>query len=217
VKAKVFVELAQNKEEIELNDLVQFLEGNKFYVRREDLEAILRRIDHEGNQKINFEEFCEATSVNERNLSAEEDEQERLGRSPVKEDLEKQLTSERKRGRSNSRKDLLHDDLDKAMEKYESSQKEEAKQGKGVKGSRDARKKLSYEGAEKNIAEEEKEEENPEDMEGQEEPVPEKPLEFKFLSLLKNQLKMEKDIEIQRECLFSHENFSSIDTFKIID
>jgi len=28
---------------------------------------------------------------------------------------------------------------------------------------------------------------------------------------------MEKDIEIQRECLFSHENFSAIDTFKMID
>ena len=37
------------------------------------------------------------------------------------------------------------------------------------------------------------------------------------MSLIKNQLKMEKDIEIQRECLFSHENFSAIDTFKLFD
>lgn len=28
---------------------------------------------------------------------------------------------------------------------------------------------------------------------------------------------MEKDIEIQRECLFSHENFSTFDAFKVID
>mmetsp|Transcript_42153 Transcript_42153/g.40389 ORF Transcript_42153/g.40389 Transcript_42153/m.40389 type:complete len:99 (-) Transcript_42153:231-527(-) len=37
------------------------------------------------------------------------------------------------------------------------------------------------------------------------------------MSLLKNQLKMEKDVEIQRESLFSHENFSAIDAFKLID
>ncbi len=37
------------------------------------------------------------------------------------------------------------------------------------------------------------------------------------MTLLKNQLKMEKDIEIQRECLFCHENFSTIDAFKAID
>lgn len=37
------------------------------------------------------------------------------------------------------------------------------------------------------------------------------------MSLLKNQLKMEKDVEIQRECLFSHENFSGIEAFKMID
>ena len=28
---------------------------------------------------------------------------------------------------------------------------------------------------------------------------------------------MEKDVEIQRECLFSHENFSAIEAFKQID
>jgi hypothetical protein len=51
----------------------------------------------------------------------------------------------------------------------------------------------------------------------EEEVIKEKPLHFKYLDLLKNQLKMEKDIEIQRECLFSHENFSAIDTFKFFD
>jgi hypothetical protein len=49
VKAKTFVEISNNKEEIELNDFLNFLEKHKFYPGREDLEAILRRVDHTGN------------------------------------------------------------------------------------------------------------------------------------------------------------------------
>jgi len=38
-------------------DLLAYLESNGFYARREDIEAILRRCDHDGNQMISFEEF----------------------------------------------------------------------------------------------------------------------------------------------------------------
>lgn len=58
-------------------------------MKREDLEAILRRIDHEGNQKINFEEFSEATSINEKNLDPMEEEKVRESRCQKKEELEK--------------------------------------------------------------------------------------------------------------------------------
>lgn len=46
-------------------------EHNKRTPRAEELEAILRRVDHEGNQSINFNEFSEMTACNEHNLSPE--------------------------------------------------------------------------------------------------------------------------------------------------
>ncbi len=49
-----------------------FLESNNFHAKREDLEAILRRVDHDGNQRISFDEFCEITSVNEQKLNEHE-------------------------------------------------------------------------------------------------------------------------------------------------
>jgi hypothetical protein len=42
-------------------DLIYFLEKNGFYPRREDIEAILRRLDHDANKMLSFEEFCELT------------------------------------------------------------------------------------------------------------------------------------------------------------
>jgi hypothetical protein len=40
-------------------DLIYYLEGNGFYPQTEDLEAILRRCDHDGDRTISYEEFCE--------------------------------------------------------------------------------------------------------------------------------------------------------------
>lgn len=39
--------------------MTRYLEDNRFYVRQNDIEAILRRIDHSGDQQISFEEFSE--------------------------------------------------------------------------------------------------------------------------------------------------------------
>lgn len=35
--------------------------------------------------------------------------------------------------------------------------------------------------------------------------------------LIKSQIKMDKEIEIQRECLFAHEHFNAMDMFKLLD
>lgn len=40
---------------------------------------------------------------------------------------------------------------------------------------------------------------------------------FKFLYLLKNQIKMDKEVEMQRESLFSYEAFNTIEAFKLLD
>lgn len=66
-KKKAFLQISNNEEDISLDSLINFLEGNGFLVRREDIEAILRRVDHNANQRINYEEFTEITSVNEFN------------------------------------------------------------------------------------------------------------------------------------------------------
>ena len=44
-------------------DLIFYLENNGFYPRTEDLEAILRRCDHDADRALSFEEFCEITEM----------------------------------------------------------------------------------------------------------------------------------------------------------
>ncbi len=46
-------------------DLIFYLERNSFFPRREDVEAILRRCDHDANRMISYAEFCELTCVAE--------------------------------------------------------------------------------------------------------------------------------------------------------
>jgi Ca2+-binding EF-hand superfamily protein len=46
-----------------MSDLIYFLENNGFYPRTEDLEAILRRCDHDADRAFNFEEFCEIVQL----------------------------------------------------------------------------------------------------------------------------------------------------------
>jgi hypothetical protein len=47
-------------------DLIHFLERNGFYPRREDVEAILRRIDHSGDQSIGYDEFCDLVQIQDK-------------------------------------------------------------------------------------------------------------------------------------------------------
>lgn len=44
-----------------------------------------------------------------------------------------------------------------------------------------------------------------------------KPAEWRYLNLLKNQIKLDKEVEIQKENLFSNLKFSTIDAFKLFD
>ena len=41
-----------------MEDLIQFLDQQGFYAKTEDLEAILRRCDHDADRSISFEEFA---------------------------------------------------------------------------------------------------------------------------------------------------------------
>ncbi len=63
VKSRYFNLLSLGKEYITVDDLIYFL--GKVGMQRpltEDLEAILRRCDHTGDQTLNYTEFSELTS-----------------------------------------------------------------------------------------------------------------------------------------------------------
>lgn len=45
----------------------------------------------------------------------------------------------------------------------------------------------------------------------------EKPLEYRFLNLLKNQIRVDKKLEIQKEILCSNLQFSSVEAFRMFD
>ena len=54
-----FYQVSKNKKVISLQDLTNFLEKNGFAPNTHDLEAILRRCDHDADRTISFDEFYE--------------------------------------------------------------------------------------------------------------------------------------------------------------
>jgi Ca2+-binding EF-hand superfamily protein len=63
IKVRTFNDISQGQAQIQVPDLLRFLERNGYYPRREDVESILRRIDHDANHLISYDEFCELTLV----------------------------------------------------------------------------------------------------------------------------------------------------------
>lgn len=63
IKIKSFNDISRGFHSICMPDLISFLENNGFYPRREDIEAILRRLDHDANRMLSYDEFCELTAV----------------------------------------------------------------------------------------------------------------------------------------------------------
>lgn len=66
VKVRTFDQIARGYHSIAVPDLQFYLEKNGFYARRDDIEAILRRLDHDANRMISYSEFCELASVQDR-------------------------------------------------------------------------------------------------------------------------------------------------------
>ena len=60
---KTFNEMSRGLSYIGMSDLIYFLENNGFYPRIEDLEAILRRCDHDADRALSFNEFCEVVEL----------------------------------------------------------------------------------------------------------------------------------------------------------
>jgi len=70
VKVRSFDDIARGQTQIAVGDLNIFLERNGFFPRREDIEAILRRLDHNADQLLSYVEFCELTTISDPNTSS---------------------------------------------------------------------------------------------------------------------------------------------------
>lgn len=74
IKGEYFRVISQSKEQIQIRDLVEFVRVfANTHLRNDEIEAILRRVDHSADQVISFEEFCEIVSSNEHNIKNSED------------------------------------------------------------------------------------------------------------------------------------------------
>lgn len=65
IKVRTFNDIARHHSQICVPDLTSYLESNGFWPRCEDIEAILRRVDHDANQMMSYEEFCELASISD--------------------------------------------------------------------------------------------------------------------------------------------------------
>lgn len=63
IKVRAFDDISRGRSQISVCDLSIFLERNGFYPRRDDIEAILRRLDHNADQTLSYAEFCELTTI----------------------------------------------------------------------------------------------------------------------------------------------------------
>jgi len=80
---RTFDTIARGYHSISVPDLIFYLERNGFYARRDDIEAILRRLDHDANRMISYTEFCELASVQDRAGRGEQASASRQAEQPV--------------------------------------------------------------------------------------------------------------------------------------
>jgi Ca2+-binding EF-hand superfamily protein len=94
--------------------LVKYLrEFGKHNPRNEELEAILRRCDHEGDQMISYDEFCELVSSNEEGITHEEVD-EKIYDSSTKKELSRDISNSPIR-KSPSKNDLYEKSIDDTL------------------------------------------------------------------------------------------------------
>merc|ERR1711939_463053 len=68
---RIFRDISRGHADIQMQDLIWFLDCNGFQPKTEDLEAILRRCDHDADRALSLEEFAEACGHDYQALIAE--------------------------------------------------------------------------------------------------------------------------------------------------
>ena len=238
LKSKYFNQISRDKVFITVDDIIEFLKYNGFRPTTEDLESILRRCDHSGDQLLSYSEFSEMTAFVE-NLSAIDIQ----GGSPSSLAKRDQVSYSPVAGR-------VTPGLGGSADRYERVQTFGGSPLRvGAQGARDGTLKIRTTPLERNPTEEDVRatpaffggqrpsaavEDGPrsqlqeeEKKEGEEESVAEtpaeedfeanKPQELKFCFFLKMQLRIDKNTEIHKEVLSSNTQFNVREAFRMFD
>ena len=119
-------------------DLIVYLENNGFHPRTADVEAILRRCDHDADRAFTYEEFGELIDIPGQDVEVEDNGivlQAKDG-SPVKKDLSEGVkgSSLRKRRNSNDLDNAPKETIDESLARKEAEkQMEEAKRVRQIR------------------------------------------------------------------------------------
>jgi Ca2+-binding EF-hand superfamily protein len=107
-KLKTFHSISRGQTAISMSDLIYYLEQNGFHPRTEDLEAILRRCDHDADRYLSYEEFCELVEMPaEENEEGEEDPDAKANmNSPERKELQESVKQAEPLKRRNSNEKL---------------------------------------------------------------------------------------------------------------
>lgn len=125
-RRKAFDGIARGYHSVCMPDLIYFLEKNGFYPRREDIEAILRRLDHDASKMLSFEEFCELTGPEPEDH--DDDQESKVADKMSERTNESPLRNKKEEGADEDHKEVFTSPRDKkqaATQKKASSGKED--------------------------------------------------------------------------------------------
>lgn len=106
-KLKTFHSISRGQTAISMSDLIYYLEQNGFHPRTEDLEAILRRCDHDADRYLSYEEFCELVEMPaEENEEGEDADAKANMNSPERKELQESVKQAEPLKRRNSNEKL---------------------------------------------------------------------------------------------------------------
>lgn len=106
-KLKTFHSISRGQTAISMSDLIYYLEQNGFHPRTEDLEAILRRCDHDADRYLSYEEFCELVEMPaEENEEGEDPDAKANMNSPERKELQESVKQAEPLKRRNSNEKL---------------------------------------------------------------------------------------------------------------
>lgn len=103
--------LSKGMGHITLEGLCSFLNKNGFQPSRKDIEAILRRCDHDANQNISFQEFAELVGCRPIGQTYDQIEYKNVEKTPDTRGIREITEKEKQFPRVNSQEDLLKGDL----------------------------------------------------------------------------------------------------------
>lgn len=237
LRSRYFNLLSRGKEFITVDDIISFLDINSFRAYTVDIEAILRRFDHSGDMLLSYSEFSELVSLHNAPLSSSIGAGSASG-SPARSSPQALRVTHRQSSSpqpNNSR--VENEQLDRigTFGPIASEAKEE--------GAGDAPLFCGRIGPEKVQKEEEKgifcgrlgperagspqvdNEEGPKNQSSHGEAEPEEdkqeegvmPEEYRFLRVIKDQIRIDKKLEIQKEILNSNTSFNVMEAFRMFD